>query len=71
MPSKTRGREFLRHTIRHFILIAIGLGGTLYELLTSDPIRWLLIGGYGFIVAASVYRIWAFAQQDDETGEGE
>lgn len=71
MPNATRGREFLRHTIRHFILIGIGLCGSAYELLTSANLRWLLIGAYSCIIAASVYRIWAYAPQNEETGDDE
>lgn len=71
MPNAARVREFLRHTIRFFFLIGISLFGIVYELLNSANVRWLLIGGYGFVIVISAYRIWDCAQQDGETDEND
>lgn len=69
MPDSASVREFLRQTIRYIFLIGIGLFGCVYELLTTDNARWLLLGGYGFVIVASAYRIWAYTQEVDETDE--
>jgi len=71
LPDSASVREFLRHTIRYFFLMGIGLLGSVYELLTSDNIRWLLLGGYGFAIVASAYRLWAHKQQNAEADEND
>lgn len=71
MPDFASVREFLRHTIRYFFLIGIGLFGSVYELLTSAEVRWLLLAGYGFVITTSAFRLWAYTQEEQENGEND
>lgn len=64
-------REFLRRTIRYFILIGIGLFGIVYELAKSETVRWPLLGGYVFVIVASAYGIRLRAQEEDDEESAE
>jgi hypothetical protein len=59
-------RGFLRRTIRYFLLIAVCLFGMGYELFKSADIRWPLLGGYLFVIGASVYGIRSRPEEDAE-----
>jgi len=57
-------REFLRRTIRYILFIGVGLFGIIYELAKSETIRWPLLGGYLFVIAASAYRLRLHVQEE-------
>ncbi|MDZ7406883.1 MAG: hypothetical protein ONB41_22725 [candidate division KSB1 bacterium] len=56
----------MRRTIRYFLLIAVCLFGMGYELFKNEDIRWPLLGGYWFVIGASVYGIRNRPQDDAE-----
>jgi hypothetical protein len=64
-------REFLRRTVRYFILIGIGLFGSIHELAKSETVRWPLLGAYLFVIIASAYgiRVRAREEGDDENAK--
>ncbi len=59
-------RDFLRRTIRYFLLIAVCLFGMGYELFKNQDISWPLLGGYLFVIGASVYGIRSRPEEDVE-----
>lgn len=49
--------DFLRRNIRYCFFIGVGLFGMIYEVVNNETIRWPLLGGYLFVIGASVYSI--------------
>ncbi|MCG3118846.1 MAG: hypothetical protein ALAOOOJD_01125 [bacterium] len=59
--------DFLRRNIRYCLFIGVGLFGMTYEVLNNEPVRLPLLGGYFFVIAASVYSIWRRNAEEETT----
>jgi len=46
-----------RLLLRSALICTVAFAGILYELFKINPPRWLLVAGYGAIVALAMYRI--------------